>query len=121
MSMDPFIAEIEMFAGNFAPEGWAFCDGRILNISDHTALFSLLGTTYGGNGYQTFALPDLRGRAPVSAGRGSGLEEIEVGQTGGEEQVVVGKAGEDQFTVNRQPYLGINFIIALEGIYPSRP
>ncbi len=66
---DPFIGEITMFAGNFAPRGWAFCNGQLLSISQHTALFSILGTTYGGNGQTTFALPNLQGRVPVHQGQ----------------------------------------------------
>ena len=71
--MEPYIAEIRLFAGNFAPEGWAFCDGQLLSIAQHTAVFSLLGTTYGGNGQTNFALPDLRARAPMGVGQGPGL------------------------------------------------
>jgi len=70
---NPFVAEIRMFAGNFAPTGWALCDGQILPLSQNTALFSLLGTTYGGDGKSTFALPDLQGRAPLFWGQGQGL------------------------------------------------
>src|SRR6187399_1257120 len=81
---EPFLAEIVMFAGNFAPRGWAFCQGQILAISQNTALFSLLGTTYGGNGQTTFALPDLRGRVPVGTGQGPGLPTMDLGQVGGE-------------------------------------
>ena len=84
-SSEPFIGEIRMFAGNFAPRGWAFCDGQLLPISQNTALFSILGTTYGGDGRTTFGLPDLRGRVPVHAGRGPGLSDIRLGQKGGAE------------------------------------
>lgn len=80
---DPFVAEIRIFAGNFPPAGWAFCDGQILPIAQNTALFSLLGTTYGGNGQTTFALPDLRTRAPLQPGQGPGLSERLLGETGG--------------------------------------
>jgi microcystin-dependent protein len=83
----PFVAELMLFAGNFAPRGWAFCDGQLLAISQNTALFSLLGTNYGGNGTTTFALPDLRSRAPVHAGQGPGLTPRSVGETGGEDTV----------------------------------
>ncbi len=83
--MDPFLAQIKMFAGNFAPRGWSFCDGQILPIAQNTALFSLLGTTYGGDGRTTFALPDMRGRAPLHAGRGPGLSNRVLGQRGGTE------------------------------------
>lgn len=166
---DPFIAEIKLFAGNFAPRGWAFCNGQILSIAQNTALFSLLGTTYGGNGQTTFALPDLRSRVPVHPGQGPGLSNVVLGQAAGSETVtllqtqmpqhghlvaasngsagasrpannfvsaggsyanasdgttmnpgMVQGAGGGQPHENRQPYLGLNFIIALEGIFPSR-
>ncbi len=84
-SADPFIGEISMFGGNFAPRGWAFCDGQLLAISSNTALFSLLGTTYGGDGRTTFALPDLRGRAPIHVGHGPGLSTVTLGQKLGSE------------------------------------
>jgi microcystin-dependent protein len=165
----PFLAEIVLFAGNFAPRGWAFCNGQILSISQNTALFSLLGTTYGGNGQTTFALPDLRGRVPIHAGgsAGPGLPEFNLGEVGGEpthtliqtempahthaqpatngEQTTnrpnaaipakggvyandsdgstlqpALSAGGSQPHNNLQPYLGLNYIIALEGIFPSR-
>ena len=80
---DPFVAEIRIFAGNFAPRGWAFCSGQLLPISQNTALFSLLGTTYGGNGQTTFALPDLQAKAPIGAGQGPGLSLRQLGQQGG--------------------------------------
>ena len=81
--IDPFLGEIELFAGNFAPKGWATCDGQILSIAQNTALFSILGTTYGGNGQTTFGLPDLRGRAPIHAGQGPGLSNRNLGEMGG--------------------------------------
>jgi microcystin-dependent protein len=175
--MEPLLAEIRMFAGNFAPRGWAFCDGSILSISQNTALFSLLGTTYGGNGQTTFALPDLRGRLPMHPGQGPGLSPRNLGEQGGVESVTListqmpahthavnasgqqgdgvvpdgavwavsvdpnsgaplnnygatptttmspqalGVAGGNQPHSNVQPFLCVNFIIALEGIYPSR-
>lgn len=176
---EPFIAEIIMFAGNFAPRGWAFCQGQILSIAQNTALFSLLGTTYGGNGQTTFALPDLRGRVPVGTGQGPGLPNVILGEVSGSpthtlianempahNHVIsgntsglansaspggnslgigvvpstntpvnmynsaapstpmnaqsVGIAGGNQPHNNMQPYLGMNYIIALEGIFPSR-
>ena len=172
----PFLAQITLFAGNFAPRGWAFCQGQILPIAQNTALFSLLGTTYGGNGQTTFALPDLRGRVPIQPGQGPGLSPYSLGELGGVENVTllqtqmpahnhttqvtsnassaaatdtlpngnflasdnqytntsnavmnatavtvtVGIAGGSQPHENRQPYLAINFIIAMEGIFPSR-
>jgi microcystin-dependent protein len=85
--MDPFVAEIRIFPFNFAPKGWAWCDGQILPISQNTALFSLLGTTYGGDGKSNFALPDLQGRAPMHPGQGPGLSLHDLGETGGSETV----------------------------------
>ena len=82
---EPFIAEIKIFAGNFAPRGWAFCDSQLLQIAQNTALFSLVGTTYGGDGRTTFGLPDLRGRAPMHPGNGPGLSNRRLGQRGGAE------------------------------------
>lgn len=155
---EPFLAEIKLFAGNFAPRGWAFCDGQILPISQYSALFSLMGTFYGGDGRTTFALPDLRGRVPVSPGSGPGLSSYPVGARGGSEthsHTVNGildsaqephthelpgstaGAGVTSTTVatvestslsaaptqpsdNRPPYLAVHYIIALEGIFPSR-
>lgn len=86
---DPFIAEIRIFPFNFAPKGWAFCDGQILPISQNTALFSLLGTTYGGDGESTFALPNLQGRTPVGHGQGPGLSVRDLGERGGTETVTL--------------------------------
>lgn len=80
---EPFIAEIRIFAGNFAPRGWAFCDGQLLPIAQNTALFSLIGTTYGGDGRTTTGLPNLQGRAPMHPGRGPGLTPRNLGQSGG--------------------------------------
>ena len=175
----PFIAEIIMFAGNFPPRGWAFCQGQILSIAQNTALFSLLGTTYVGNGQTTFALPDLRGRVPVGTGQGPGLPSVTLGEVSGEPTHTListempahshgingnnsglgnsaaptgnslgigvvpssntpvnmynsaapntalnpqtcGIAGGSQPHNNMQPYLGMNYIIALVGIFPSR-
>ncbi|MCF7567467.1 tail fiber protein [Sabulilitoribacter arenilitoris] len=125
-----------MFAGNFAPRGWAFCDGQLLPISQNPALFSLLGTNYGGDGRTTFALPDLRDRTPIHLGNKSDLY-TRVGDKGGSESKVLrimtvsekptGKTY-DTYTVKsssdkldtRDPYLRINYIIALHGIFPSR-
>lgn len=177
MSDTPILGCIYMFAGNFAPRGYALCAGQLLAISQNTALFSLLGTTYGGDGITTFALPDLRGRSPISAGQGPGLTDITLGEVGGAETVTlltsnmplhnhslnadanpasvgapagasladsgnsqsggvpiysstnpntplnpqsIGFAGGNVPFPIRSPYLGINYIIATEGIYPSR-
>lgn len=92
---EPYVGEIRMFAGNFAPRGWAFCDGQLLAVSQNDALFSLLGTIYGGDGRTTFGLPDLRGRIPIHAGHGPGLSERRLGAKGGEEKVTL--------TVNQMP------------------
>ncbi|KAA3622298.1 MAG: phage tail protein [Bacteroidetes bacterium] len=131
---EPFIGEITMFAGNFAPRGWALCNGQLLPISEHTALFSLIGTYYGGDGRTTFALPDLRGRVAIHPGTGPDLSTYSLGQTGGTEKVEfprVTKVGaninakktisfETGSASNIQPYGTVNYIIALQGIYPSR-
>ena len=167
---DPFIGELTLFAGNFAPRGWALCDGQLLDISQNSALFSILGTTYGGDGRTTFALPDLRGRVAMHPGRGAGLTPRNLGQKGGEEAVtlsvnqipshdhqvncnalrgdavspqgnipasdpdkpykntgtdkmsanMIANTGGNQSHDNMQPFNCINYIIALEGIYPSR-
>jgi len=176
--MDPFVAEIRMFAGNFAPQGWAFCNGQILPISQNTALFSLLGTNYGGDGKSTFGLPNLQGSAPLhvgGSGPGPGLSDHFLGETGGEQTVTLieseipphshtvncssgasssssptnqtfgsgggrgrpaayasgsnvqmspaatMQAGGSNPHNNMQPFLCLNFIIALQGVYPPRP
>jgi len=174
--MDPFVAEIRIFPFNFAPRGWAFCDGQILPISQNTALFSLLGTTYGGNGQSTFALPDLQGSAPMHPGQGPGLSLHDLGEMSGTDTVTLLQseipnhthtlrgnntlgdtpvpnssptgnalarlanayqsntsanlvqmnfaalppAGGDQPHNNLQPYLTLNFCIALQGVFPPR-
>lgn len=177
--MEGTIASILMFASNFAPQGWALCQGQILSISQNTALFALIGTTYGGNGQTTFGLPDLRGRTTIGVGQGPGLPDFSWGQTGGANtitlntthlpahthpasvnvacssnaatsdeaydaipasvnnvyttangnaaggnlggvNVTVSPAGGGQPFNNQQPYLGINFVICLFGIFPSR-
>ena len=87
--MDSFIGTIILFAGNFAPRGWAFCQGQLLPIQQYTAVFSLLGTTYGGNGVQTFGLPNLQGRVPVGSGSGAGLSKVDLGQMLGTENVTL--------------------------------
>jgi microcystin-dependent protein len=89
---EPFIAEIRIFAGNFAPRSWAFCNGQLLPIAQNTALFSLVGTTYGGDGRTTFGLPNLQGRAPMHPGRGPGLTDRRLGQSSGVETVSVTEA-----------------------------
>ncbi len=170
---DQFVAEIRIFGFNFPPTGWAFCNGQLMPISQNTALFSLLGTTYGGNGKSTFALPDMQGRAPMQPGQGSGLSQHFLGEQGGAESVTllesempmhshalqaatqdngdvnivsptasyapstggtlyqttaganlapqaIGQAGGSQPHNNMQPYLALNFCIALQGIFPPR-
>ena len=174
---DNFVAEIRMFTGNFAPKGWALCDGQLMSISQNTALFSLLGTTYGGNGTSNFALPNLQGCAPMGAGQGPGLTLRDLGEIGGEQTVTLlqtempvhshgamaatsggqdspanntwgesklGKtplnvyaasnansnvpmsqfalsaAGGSQPHNNMPPFLGLTFIIALQGVFPAR-
>lgn len=132
---EPTLGQIAMFAGNFAPRGWAFCDGTLLPVSQNSALFSLLGTTYGGDGRTTFALPDLRGRVAVHEGTGPGLNPIRLGQKWGEEQVSISpqtvqvtQASSGNMAISSlpsevttmQPSLAVNYIIALQGVYPSR-
>ena len=92
---EPFLGQIILVPYNFAPRGWAFCNGQILPIAQNTALFSLLGTTYGGNGQTTFALPDLRGRVAISSGQGPGLSNYDLGQVGGTET--------ETLTINQMP------------------
>jgi microcystin-dependent protein len=87
--MDSFIAGVIIFGGNFAPRGWSYCQGQVMAITDNTALFSLLGTTYGGDGRSSFALPDLRGRVPLGTGRGNGLTEFPLGRQAGRDSVVL--------------------------------
>jgi microcystin-dependent protein len=87
--MDPFVAEIRIFPFNFAPKGWAFCDGQLMAISQNTALFSLLGTTYGGDGKSTFALPDMQGNAPMHPGQGPGLSQHFLGEANGSDTVTL--------------------------------
>jgi microcystin-dependent protein len=170
---DPFLGEIRMFGGNFAPQGWALCNGQLLPISQNTALFAILGTTFGGDGRTNFALPNLQGRAPLHWGQGAGLSAYALGQSGGSEnvtlsvsqmpahnhlvgcdagdngstshpngqlpastggpaiyhanpdatmhQAMIQSAGGGQPHTNIQPYLCVTFIIALQGIFPSRP
>jgi len=169
---NPFVAEIRIFPFNFAPKGWAFCDGQILPLSQNTALFSLLGTTYGGDGKSNFALPNMQGNAPMHPGQGPGLSLHDLGETGGSDTVslleseipshshgfvasqadgiarlpggklaanmigvngyaapgaivqmdsrAIAPAGGDQPHNNMQPYLTLNFCIALQGVFPPR-
>ena len=133
---EPFLGEIKVISWNFPPKGWAFCNGQLLPINQNQALFSLLGTTYGGDGRQTFALPNLQGRVPVHMGDG-----LSIGQAGGEAThtlnlselpahthlVTTGSAAAAIQTVggsqphdNMLPFLSVNFIISLFGIFPSQ-
>ncbi len=134
---EPTIGQIAMFAGNFAPRGWAFCDGSLLPINSNSALFSILGTTYGGDGRTTFGLPDLRGRVAVGAGHGPGLSPVQLGEKFGREQMNIipqtvsvdaSTGNNDKMVVSgilpannvMQPSLSVNYIIALTGVFPSR-
>lgn len=131
---DPFVGEIRLFAGNFAPTGWAFCQGQLLPLSQNTALFSLLGTQYGGDGRTTFALPDLRERTPVQHGQGPGLSLLELGEAPAPQSRTVmsdvnparGMLANKTVVAHRlfpavdAPYLGLNYIIALQGVFPPR-
>jgi microcystin-dependent protein len=128
--MEEYIGTIKLYAGNYAPHGWAFCTGQLLPISQNTALFSVLGTNYGGDGRVTFGLPDLRGRVPVGAGQGNGLQYVELGAKAGSETVTLTAQAAAAGTVsvassqphnNVQPSLGLNFIICMHGLYPRRP
>ena len=108
--IEPFLGEIMLFAGHFPPRGWAFCAGQLLSIAQNTALYSIIGTTYGGNGVQTFALPDLRSRIPIGMGQGPGLNPVNIG-----EPRAVSTHGSSGIGC-----LGLNYCIALEGVYPPR-
>src|SRR5262245_60357347 len=132
---NPFLAGIRMFAGNFAPTGWAMTNGQVMAISQNTALFSLLGTTYGGNGTSNCALPNLQGRMPMHGGQGPGLTARALGSYGGVEFVtqqstqipgspvspVQAAVGSQQQVPTISPFTVVNFIIALQGVFPSRP
>jgi microcystin-dependent protein len=141
MCYEPYIGEIMLWAGNYAPEGWAFCDGSLVPINQNVALFSLLGTTYGGNGTTTFCLPDLRGRVAVGRGQGLNLTYRNVGDVGGAEASTVNMGTSQQVTQadtgtaatvaaaptqasvqldNMQPFLTLTYVIALQGYWPSR-
>ena len=99
----PFVGEIRMFAGSFAPAGWAMCDGQLMPISENDTLFNLIGTTYGGDGQETFAVPNLQSRVPIHAGTGPGLQNYQLGETGGVEQVTLTT---QQLPVHSHPMLG---------------
>lgn len=117
----PFVGEIMFVGFNFCPRGWAEADGRLLPIATNTALFSLLGTFYGGDGRTTFALPDLRGRVPMAAGQGRGLPDRQLGQSGG--SATAARASDQDSTFSRAeatPYVVLNACIATQGIFPSR-
>lgn len=133
---EPFVAEVRILATDFAPRGWAFCDGQLLPISQNTALFSLIGTTYGGDGRSTTQLPDLRNRSPMHPGRGPGLADRRLGEKVDgswvnavtdataergldSEQTSVAVEAVDE-GLRRRPSLGLHFVIALAGLYPSR-
>jgi microcystin-dependent protein len=117
-AQEQFLGEVRLFAGNFAPRGWALCHGQLLPISENQALFSILGTTYGGDGRTTFALPDLRGRVAVGQGIASGLTPVKLGeQTNGASVKLETEVGKEPRT---KPSLGLNYIIAVNGVYPSR-
>lgn len=129
-AQDCMTGELRMFAGAYAPAGYAMADGSLLPINQYQALFSVLGVYYGGDGRTTFALPDLRGRVPIGAGMGPGLNNVNLGQKSGDEWTVprqgqaaagsgAGVAAPVQIS-NMQPSTGLNFIICVYGIYPSR-
>ncbi|MBD9407994.1 phage tail protein [Acidovorax sp. ACV02] len=181
MATAPIMGEIKMFAGNFAPKNWMFCQGQLLSISQNSALFAILGTTYGGNGVSTFALPDLRGRVPVGTGQGPGLPSMDLGEVAGTPtqtltinnlpshnhtvtgsvsastsigtltgpgsgavpaasnhrnaqyapgasadttlpvtSLTTGATGNNSPISVMQPHLGMNYIIAVQGVFPSR-
>ena len=128
-----FIGEIRFFGGNYAPEGWAFCDGQLLLIDDHSALYAVLGTTYGGDGRTTFALPDMRSRSPLHVGRVPGLPETYLGQREGNPKTVfstkassseggipISAEGQSRASSTYHPFVGVNCIIALTGDFPPR-
>ena len=119
---DPFVAEIRIFPFNFAPKGWAFCDGQLLPLSQNTALFSLLGTTYGGNGKSNFALPDLQGSAPMHPGQGPGLSLHDLGETGGSETVtlLISEIPAHNHSMNGRPTGAVPPQSSPVGIAPAR-
>ena len=132
-----FMGEIRMVGFNFAPAGWAFCDGQLMPISQNTALFSLLGTTYGGDRRSTFGLPDFRSRGPIHMGEGRGLTQRTLGEMGGEEAselpsgkveipqppenpTILDYAPGGQQVNSMEPFLVVNFIISLSGAFPNQ-
>jgi microcystin-dependent protein len=129
-AQDCLLGELKLFAGNYAPRGYAFAHGQQLSIAQYAALFSLVGTTYGGDGYSNFALPDLRGRVPIGAGMGPGLNHVNLGQKSGYEwtQPRQGEAaagygaavGLPVQMTNMQPSTGINYIVCTQGVFPSQ-
>ena len=119
LAAEPLLGEVRIFAGNFAPRGWALCEGQVLPINKNAALFSILGTKYGGDGRTTFGLPDLRGRAPIHPGATDpGMKMGGVGSVQGAASVKTTKLGKGDATVT--PTLRMNYIICLEGRFPSR-
>ncbi len=110
--MEPILGQIIIFAGNFAPRGWASCNGQLMPIDQYQTLYSIVGTTYGGDGRTTFALPDLRGRVLVGTGQGAALPNHTLGQV----TPLIGSDSGDE----RYQALALNYIIAIEGIYPQR-
>jgi len=121
-AQEPFIGEIRVFGSNFCPRGWADADGQLLPIAQNTALFSLYGTMYGGDGRSTFALPDLRGRAILHEGNGPGLEATTQGERKGNQEAMAPRANaqRQRDTVRTTPTLTIRYCVALVGIFPSR-
>ena len=109
-AQEAYLGDIKIFAGNFAPRGWAFCDGQLLPISSNTALFSILGTTYGGDGRTTFALPDLRNAVPVGVGR----------RTGAASEIRQGSPVNVSGNSSELKGVGLRYIICMQGLYPSR-
>ena len=118
-AQEGFLGEIKLVGFNFAPRGWADCNGQLLPISQNQALFALLGTTYGGDGRTTFALPDMRGRVPVGTGTGPGLKEVKQGQKNSLEKVTAAGSS-DEAAKTTTPYIGMRYVICLQGIFPSR-
>ncbi len=118
-AQDPFLGEMRYFAGDYAPRGWAFCDGQLLNISRYSSLYSLLGCTYGGDCRTTFALPDVRSRTTIGTGSNTFLGSFPLGQKGGGFDQVGQQTG--NFAPVRTPkFMGVNCIIAIYGVFPSR-